>query len=89
MIETLLTIVNPLGLHARPAAKLVDCCASFSSDITLIYDGKEIDAKSIMSVLMLAVPYGAQINASISGHDEQRAEEALQQLFASGFGELE
>jgi phosphocarrier protein len=84
-----LTIMNPLGLHARPAAKLVDCAARYTSDIRLTHEGQTIDAKSIMSVLMLAAPCGAILEVTLDGNDEQAALEALEVLFNSGFGELE
>ncbi|MDG2460141.1 MAG: HPr family phosphocarrier protein [Luminiphilus sp.] len=89
MSETKITVINPLGLHARPAAKLVECASRFSSDIKLGHQEKDIDAKSIMSVLMLAAPMGAELTLSVTGEDEVAAREALEQLFASGFGELE
>ena len=84
-----LTIMNPLGLHARPAAKLVDCAARYTSEIRLTHQGQTIDAKSIMSVLMLAAPCGAILEFSLDGNDEQAAMEALEALFSTGFGELE
>ena len=84
-----LTIMNPLGLHARPAAKLVDCAARYTSEIRLTHQGQTIDAKSIMSVLMLAAPCGAILEVSLDGNDEQAAMEALEALFSTGFGELE
>ena len=89
MTHSVLTILNPLGLHARPAAKLVDCAARYTSDIRFRYNDQEVDAKSIMSVLMLAAPCGAELAVSIDGTDEQAALAALQTLFAGGFGELE
>ena len=84
-----LTIVNPLGLHARPAAKLVDCAARFTSEIRLTHREQTIDAKSIMSVLMLAAPCGAVLEVTANGDDEQAALETLETLFSNGFGELE
>ncbi len=89
MSTSTLTVVNPLGLHARPAAKLVDCAARFTSDIRLARGTQDIDAKSIMSVLMLAAPCGAELTLTVTGPDETAATEALTALFASGFGELE
>ena len=82
-------VINPLGIHARPAAKIVECAGRFSSDIWLHYNGKEIDAKSIMSVLMLAAPVDAELGLRIEGSDESLARDALEQLFGTGFGELE
>ena len=82
-------VINTLGLHARPAAKVVDCAARYASDIKLIYDEKEVDAKSIMSVLLLAAPCGAELSLKINGGDEAAALQAMTELFANGFGELE
>ena len=83
------TVVNSLGLHARPAAKVVDCAARYASDIRLIHNEKEVDAKSIMSVLLLAAPLGAQLSLKVNGEDEAAALKAMTELFANGFGELE
>ena len=88
-MEKTITVINPLGLHARPAAKVVECAARFTSDIRISYENQEIDAKSIMSVLMLAAPFGAELSVEIAGDDENHAMTALEALFASGFGELE
>lgn len=89
MSQKLIKVINPLGLHARPAAKIVECAGRFSSDIWLQYNDKEIDAKSIMSVLMLAAPVDAELGLRIEGSDESPARDALERLFATGFGELE
>lgn len=89
MIQEDIKVINPLGLHARPAAKIVECAGRFSSDVWLQYNDQEIDAKSIMSVLMLAAPVGAILGLRIEGNDESPAHDALKQLFATGFGELE
>lgn len=89
MSQKVIKVINPLGIHARPAAKIVECAGRFSSDIWLQYNGKEIDAKSIMSVLMLAAPVGAELGLRIDGSDESLARDALEQLFGTGFGELE
>ena len=88
-MEKPITVINPLGLHARPAAKVVDCAARFTSDIRINYQNQEIDAKSIMSVLMLAAPCGAELSVAIIGDDENDAMMALEALFTSGFDELE
>ena len=89
MNSVVLTIVNPLGLHARPAAKLVECASRFSSSVKIEFQGQEIDGKSIMSVMMLAAPMGAELSLHVDGRDELEATEALRSLIASGFGELE
>ena len=89
MSQKVIKVINPLGIHARPAAKIVECAGRFSSDIWLQYNGKEINAKSIMSVLMLAAPVDAELGLRIEGSDESLARDALEQLFGTGFGELE
>ena len=89
MTLAIVTVVNTLGLHARPAAKVVDCAARYGSDIRLMYDDKEVDAKSIMSLLLLAAPCGAKLSLKINGDDEAAALQAMTELFAKGFGELE
>ena len=72
-----ITIINKLGLHARAASKLVGVASRFESSITLDREGKKADAKSIMSVLMLAASKGSVLHVTVNGGD---AEEALQQL---------
>ena len=87
MIERKVTIINRLGLHARAAAKLVDCAARFSSRIDLLKQDHRVDAKSIMSVMMLAAGQGTELTLRISGEDEQAALEALVGLINDRFGE--
>ena len=77
MIESKVTIVNKLGLHARAAAKFVGCASSFSSQIKAGTDGKMVDGKSIMSVMMLAAGKGTELDLHITGDDEQAAFDAL------------
>lgn len=87
MIESTVEIVNRLGLHARAAAKLVECSNKFGSRIQLCKDMTFIDAKSIMSVMMLAAGKGTRLRVTIEGEDEQEAYEALTALIADRFGE--
>ena len=89
MRETTLTLINPLGLHARAAAKLVDACKPFASDIHLTFSGKTVEGKSIMSLLMLAAPVGSELHLSVSGEDEDEAYEAICTVIEAGFYELE
>jgi phosphotransferase system HPr (HPr) family protein len=91
MIERTLLIRARLGLHARAAAKLVRAASDFQSQIRLQrLDGSaSADAKSILSVLMLAASCGTELQASAEGIDEEAAMNAVSQLFADGFGELE
>jgi phosphocarrier protein HPr len=83
-----LTIVNPLGLHARAASKFVNLAKSFASDVRLGKGGTDADGKSIMSVMLLAAPMGTDVTLTVSGPDEDQAFPALQELIANGFGEL-
>ena len=87
MLEKVLTIQNRLGIHARPAQLLVETTSQFDSDVFLEKDGLEINAKSIMGVLMLAAIQGSQINLRINGADEEDAFLALKQLFDNKFFE--
>ena len=89
MIETQITIVNKLGLHARAAAKLVGCTSAFSSSIEAGKDGNMVDAKSIMSVMMLAAGKGTVLDLKIDGSDEQAALEAVTTLINNRFNEAE
>ena len=87
MPERTVTIVNQVGLHARPAAQIVKLASGFKSDITLTRDDLEVNAKSIMGVMMLAAERGAQLQLRAEGPDAGAALEALAQLIADGFGE--
>ena len=89
MIQIQVTIINKLGLHARAAAKFVSCAAAFSSSIQAGRDGKLVDGKSIMSVMMLAAGKGTVLDMQIEGRDEQAALEALQTLINNRFDEPE
>ena len=89
MIQTQLTIINKLGLHARAAAKFVACTSSFSSSIQAGQDGQLIDGKSIMSVMMLAAGQGTVLDVHIEGSDEDDALAALQTLIDNLFDEAE
>ena len=84
-----LEIINPLGLHARAAAKLVQLSAGFASQITISKDDKTANAKSIMKVMMLAAARGSVVKIEIEGEDEIAAIEAVTALINDGFGELE
>jgi len=91
MIERTILINARLGLHARAAAKLVRVAAGFHSQVLLRrLDGSaSADAKSILSVLMLAASCDTELQASAEGIDEEAAMNAVAQLFADGFGEME
>jgi phosphocarrier protein len=89
VIETQVTIVNKLGLHARAAAKFVGCASSFSSSIQTGKNGSLVDGKSIMSIMMLAAGKGTVLDLHIVGSDEEAALEALTTLIANRFDEAE
>ena len=89
MIETKITIINKLGLHARAASKLVTTTASFGCNIMAGKDGQMVDAKSIMSVMMLAASKGTELILQFDGPDEQAAMDAVTQLINNRFDEDE
>ncbi|MBR9827215.1 MAG: HPr family phosphocarrier protein [Oceanospirillales bacterium] len=89
MIEKQLTIINKLGLHARAAAKLVTTASQFQADIRITREDREIDGKSIMSVMMLAANKGTKIQLSAHGEDELDALNALETLINNRFDEPE
>ena len=80
-------IVNKLGLHARPSAKLTQLASRFSSEVHMSKNGRRINAKSIMGVMMLAAARGSTVTLETEGADADAALEALAELIASGFGE--
>lgn len=90
MLERTLTVINPLGLHARAAAKLVRLASSFESRVTLkkLDSGVSADAKSILSLLYVAAGKGSIVCISIEGPDESDAAAAIEHLFSTGFGEI-
>lgn len=89
MIQTRLTIINKLGLHARAAAKFVACTQAYSSSIKVGQNGELIDGKSIMSVMMLAAGQGTVLDVEITGDDEQDALIGLSTLIDNRFDESE
>jgi phosphotransferase system HPr (HPr) family protein len=87
MISTTITVPNKAGLHARAAAKLVATAAAFQSRIQLGTGDRMVDAKSILSLMLLAAPLGSELNLVLDGTDEQAALQAIQSLLAQRFGE--
>ncbi len=87
MTERSVTIVNKLGIHARPAAEIVKLASRFRSDITIVRDDLEVNGKSIMGVIMLAAERGATIVLRAEGEDSDAALDALSALVAERFGE--
>lgn len=89
MITKQITIINKLGLHARAAAKLVNCASGFNSSVHLQRDGQRVNGKSIMGVMMLAASQGSSLEIEISGQDETEALGALESLINDRFGEAQ
>lgn len=89
MLERDIEITNKLGLHARASAKLTQTAARFQSEVWLSRNGRRINGKSIMGVMMLAASRGTQIRIETIGDDEQAAMNALSALIEDKFGEGE
>ena len=87
MITRDLQVLNKLGLHARAAAKVVFIANKFVSDITLVKDNKQADARSIMKILMLSASKDSIINITIDGNDEIQAMNSIEKLFQNKFDE--
>ena len=90
MVETRVRLVNPLGLHARAAAKLVELASQFSSKIMLCRLPLEdrANARSILDLLALGASFGTTIHITADGEDEAKALEDISRLLETGFGEI-
>ena len=84
-----ITIINKLGLHARASTKLTQTASQFKSDIWIERNGRRVNAKSIMGVMMLAASKGSTVTLEANGEDELSAMEALMALINNRFGEPE
>jgi phosphocarrier protein HPr len=89
MIKSTITISNKLGLHARASAKLTKLAGSFRSEIFMSRNGRKVNAKSIMGVMMLAAGLGSEVEMEVDGDDEQAAHNAIVALINDKFGEGE
>lgn len=89
MINTDLTIINKLGLHARAAAKLANTASRFESDIRLTAKGKTVDCKSVMALMLLAAAKGTDIQIHCEGADQDTASNAVTELINNRFDEGE
>jgi phosphocarrier protein HPr len=87
MIKNNITISNKLGLHARASAKLTKLAGGFKSEVFMARNGRRVNAKSIMGVMMLAASMGSQVELETSGIDETEAMDALLALINDKFGE--
>jgi phosphocarrier protein len=88
-MEQTYTIINKLGLHARAAAKFVTTASDYQADITVSREGRTVNGKSIMGVMMLAAAKGTEIKVNAVGDDAQDALDAIGQLISNYFGEGE
>ena len=88
-VEKDITIINRLGLHARACAKLVKAAAHYENRVELLQGEESADAKSIMSLMMLAAPQGSQLTLKAEGADAQAATAEIMQLINERFGEEE
>jgi phosphocarrier protein HPr len=89
MIKQDIEIVNKLGLHARASSKLTQTASQFTSEVWIEKNGRKVNAKSIMGVMMLAAAMGSSITLEANGTDEQAAMDALKTLINDYFGEGE
>lgn len=89
MIKEQITIINKLGLHARAAAKLISTTGRFGCNTRITKDGREVDAKSIMAVMMLAAAKGTELSITTEGEDEVAAMHAIRTLINNRFDEEE
>ena len=89
MIKQEMTIINKLGLHARASTKLTQTASQFASEIWIERNGRKVNAKSIMGVMMLAAAKGSVVSIEANGTDEGPAIDALQHLISDYFGEGE
>jgi len=87
VIKATVRISNKLGLHARASAKLTKLAGSYRSEIFLTRNGRRVNAKSIMGVMMLAAGLGADVEVEVEGEDERQAMDGLAALIDDKFGE--
>jgi phosphocarrier protein HPr len=88
MTEKTFKVTSDTGIHARPATALVNAAGRYGSEITLEYNGKSVNLKSIMGVMSLGVPKGAVVTIKVDGNDEEQAIEGLTEVMQTqGLGE--
>lgn len=87
MVSKEITIINKLGLHARAAARFVNLASQFKSEVHLAREGRRVNGKSIMGVMMLAAARGTTLVLDVSGEDESDAVQKLEELVQQRFGE--
>jgi phosphocarrier protein HPr len=89
MISRDFIINNKLGLHARPSAQITQAASRYSSEVWISKNGRRVNAKSIMGVMMLAAGQGSVLTVEADGPDEAQAMEAVGELISTGFGEVD
>lgn len=87
MISSEVTITNRLGLHARPASKLVQTAAGGKSEVFLVKDDQRVNCRSILGVMLLAADYGSKIRIEVNGEDEEDVLGKMMELVINKFGE--
>ena len=87
MIVKTLKVTNKLGVHARPAGMIVDITGPAKSDVAIVFEGSKANAKSILNVMMLAIPLGSEVKFEVDGEDEELVVKKLEQLFHENFNE--
>ena len=87
MLKRSITITNKLGLHARASAKLTQLASRFTSGVWIARNGRRVNAKSIMGIMMLAAGLGSEVELETEGEDEQQAAEQIVALVNDKFGE--
>lgn len=87
MVSAKTTIVNPMGMHMRPAQLFIKEMTPYNCDVTIVYDGKEVNGKSIMNLMAACLKQGTEIEIQCSGDEEEAALQAAVKLVESGLGE--
>ena len=87
MLTRVVSIVNPLGLHARACAKLVHIASRFRSNVSLVVRGRRASARNIVAVMLLTASVGVTVRVEVEGPDEAEAMREIAALFHDGFGE--
>ncbi|MEJ5287562.1 MAG: Catabolite repression HPr-like protein Crh [Candidatus Kapaibacterium sp.] len=88
MISEIVEVINPAGMHTRPAAEIVKVASRFKSKILLEVDGYTVNAKSIIGLMTLPAPQGTKVKIVAEGEDEENAVKELRELFKRGFDEI-
>ncbi len=87
--EIKVVLTNKMGLHARPSTQIATTASRYQADVKIIKDGMDVDAKSVLELLMLAAECGSELTVSAQGDDAAAAAEAVANLVRTRFGELD